>query len=336
MDQIEPPQEGLLHAAQFFITQQTPFRVYARTSFALFLVFCLVTSGVGIHRFWQPSLANAQASSELQPQQLQKYNQGILARLEQEVVIEEEPAAPQVVAAVAKPKVVAAPLAVAGSLDEVISRWRAANPGVKLGVVVRELEGQGRVASYNGNTPMAAASLYKLFVAYYLYERIEAGTLDPNSTLGSDRTVQACIDAMILVSDNPCPVGIADTVGWATISNFAQSKGFSGTSLGNAVLTSAADGVEYMARLEAGQLMNAEHTAHMLSLMKNQIYRSGIPKGIPGSTVADKVGFYGGAWNDSAIVYGPKGKYALTIMTNGGGATAVASLATQIGNYLNQ
>ena len=63
--------------------------------------------------------------------------------------------------------------------------------------------------------------------------------------------------------------------------------------------------------------------------MQRNIYRQGIPAGASGS-VADKVGFLNGLLHDAAIVYSPKGTYALVIMTDGSSWAEIADITRQI------
>ena len=64
--------------------------------------------------------------------------------------------------------------------------------------------------------------------------------------------------------------------------------------------------------------------------MKENVYVSGIPTGVPGATVADKVGFMDGLLHDAAIIYSTKGDYVLIIMTNGSSWGNIAALAKEI------
>lgn len=70
-------------------------------------------------------------------------------------------------------------------------------------------------------------------------------------------------------------------------------------------------------------------------MMNRQIYRAGIPAGSAGS-VANKVGFLGGLNHDAAIVYHPKGSYALVVLSSGSSFSAIADLARKISTIMNQ
>lgn len=334
MENLETQPTGVLSTAQYLASHETPFRTYVRTlALGLTSLVMVVTSIVGA-KYWGSYSSVSAAAMEIQSQDIHDYKQALMARAELEREPEPEPVSP-IVMAVAKSPV--GPVAPAGSLDEVISRWKQAHPGIKLGIVVREIDNQKRVAVSGEDSSFFAASLYKLHLVHYLYDRVEKGNLDIASTLGSDKTVGECIDAMMVFSENDCAEGIANAVGWNNVDAFTHEKGFVKTSLHNGVIrASAADTAEFLAQLDAGTLLNAEHTEHMLDLMKRQVFRKAIPAGIADTVVADKVGFYNGTWNDAGIVYGPKCKYVLSILTQGGSAASIADLSRQIAEFLNQ
>lgn len=79
--------------------------------------------------------------------------------------------------------------------------------------------------------------------------------------------------------------------------------------------------------------MDPGSTDRLLGYMKRQIWRSGIPSGVPGVTVADKVGFYNGYIHDVAIVYAPKGAYILAIMSYGGSNPNMSELSKRVYNF---
>jgi beta-lactamase class A len=88
--------------------------------------------------------------------------------------------------------------------------------------------------------------------------------------------------------------------------------------------------------LYGGSLINGGDTSALLDKMGRQIYRSGIPAGSAGSTVYDKVGFYGTYWHDAAIVRGAKATYVLVALTTGSSSGPIKELAQEIQQTLNQ
>ena len=196
-----------------------------------------------------------------------------------------------------------------------------------------------RSAFYNQNISTVPASTYKLFVAYVALKKIEQGKLSFNSATGAG-SLDSCLQKMIKVSDNTCAWAILDLIGWNETEKLILAAGFSHTKINNStggyMSTTASDLAKLLKGFYKGTLLQASSTNYLFKLMKNQIYRSGIPAGSPGATVADKVGFLY-SWNhDAAIVYAPQSTYVLVILTTNASFTQIKELSNQIYNLYNQ
>lgn len=204
------------------------------------------------------------------------------------------------------------------------------------GVSVATMYGTGLAANTNGAKQFEAASTYKLFVAYVVFQQINQGAMQWSDQIYGGRDATQCFDDMIVKSDNNCAKAFASKVGgWQVIENAMHGLGLTGTSLtGPTLFTTANDLSVYLQKLQAGTLLNANDTARLIDAMKRQIYRSGIPKGT-GLTVADKVGFVDDVIHDAGIVYSAQGPYVLVIMTSNSSWNAIASIASQVNSYLN-
>jgi beta-lactamase class A len=209
------------------------------------------------------------------------------------------------------------------------------------GIAVRVLSGkyQGLNSSANGTRSYITASTYKLFVAYAVLKEQEAGRLNWGEIISDSRNAEQCFEDMIVKSDNPCAKAFAVRIGWATVQSQMHALGLTSTYLAKAPtfdnFSTALDEVLFVAKLESGELLQGESRDRLLSAMKRQIYRSGIPAGT-GVTVADKVGFLYGLLHDASIVYGPNGTYALVILTDGSSWGQIADTAKRIQAFLNQ
>lgn len=203
------------------------------------------------------------------------------------------------------------------------------------GVTVATMYGSGMTGSANGGKQFEAASTYKLFVAYVVFQRINQGAMTWNDSING-KTAAQCFDDMIVKSDNNCAKAFVDRVGgWQVVEDAMRGLGLGGTDLtGSTLLTTANDLSVFLQKLQGGSLLNPNDTARLLDAMKRQVYRAGIPKGT-GQTVADKVGFVDNVIHDAAIVYGPHGPYVLVIMTSNSSWGAIANIAAQINTYLN-
>lgn len=206
-----------------------------------------------------------------------------------------------------------------------------------MAISVTALDGSGISGSAKGAKAYNPASLYKLSVAHETLKRIEAGSLQWSDDVNG-RNVQQCFNDMIVSSDNPCGEGLGNKLGWGAVTASARSIGMSGTNLASRsnFVTTTDDQVTFMAKLHQGQLASASNTENLINLMKQQRYRSGVPAGAKGSTVADKPGFIGGLINDSAIVYGPRGAYAISICSNNSNWAAVSGAAASVHELMSR
>ena len=214
-------------------------------------------------------------------------------------------------------------------ITALITQFAKSHSG-SFGVSFIELDGQKRRAVYNDKKLFRTASTYKLFVAYSALKRIESGKWKWSDQIHGGRNLAKCFDDMIVRSDNECAEQMLYKIGFQEITDEINSIGLSNSSFVNEnIETTAGDLTTFVGALHAGQLLSKNSTNTLLSAMERNIFRQGIPAGAKG-TVADKVGFLEDYLNDSAIVYGSKGTYALTIMTKGSSWGTIAELTRQI------
>jgi beta-lactamase class A len=218
--------------------------------------------------------------------------------------------------------------------------------GAQVSVTVIDLSSKDRgQLHYNDTTQWTSASTYKLFVALEENQQVERGVLDWQSPLNGD-TLSDCLDQMIVLSDNDCPVSWIQTYSsYSQLTATAATIGSHQTNLAaDKMYTSGADLANLLERLQQGKLMNALDTKNLLDLMLQQRYRDGIPTGVQvnigngttptATSVSDKVGFIndytGPILNDAALVRSPNGQYIVVIMTNGYSWQFIANLTTWI------
>ncbi len=200
------------------------------------------------------------------------------------------------------------------------------------GVVLSELSGQYRRATYNPSKSFTTASTYKLFVAYSTLLRIENGSWRWSDQINGGRDLTKCFDDMIVLSDNACALALLNKIGFTAITNEAKAIGCTRTSfLGNDGIKSTPEDIALLlGQLQTGQILAQQSSRDILiNAMKRNIYRQGIPKGV-NAIVADKVGFLDGLLHDAAIVYASTGPYVLVIMTDGSSWANIAELTRQI------
>lgn len=222
-------------------------------------------------------------------------------------------------------------------LMAIIRDWEASAPG-DYGVVIRELGGEKRYAEWQPDKKFVTASTFKMFVAYALLTKISQGHISYGQTTDIGWTVDACLTEMIINSTNPCAVSFLNLMGWQNVQDMVSAAGFSSTLINNTgnqdKHSTARDEANFLLRLNAGTLMDEAGTNRLLDMFKRQVWRGGIPSGVPkGVVVADKVGFYNGYVHDVAIVYAPKGTFILAIMSRGGSNPYFADLAKRVYNF---
>jgi hypothetical protein len=201
-------------------------------------------------------------------------------------------------------------------------------------LIVRSMKDGGIGATQDATPIIIPASTYKAFIAYAALKSIERGemTLD---TMTPHGTVRDCMYEMIHVSTDHCAISIQDHMGWAKVDKIIHDAGFVDTNINNQGFnaekyTTALDEYRLISGLYRGTLLNKEHTNHLLELMKNQMWRDGIPAGSAPATVANKIGFYALREHDVGIVYAPKGDYVIIAMSYRGSFGEISQLARQV------
>ncbi len=217
-------------------------------------------------------------------------------------------------------------------MSALMEHFAQSHPGT-YGISLVELSGARRHASYNGTKQFTTASTYKLFVAYSTLLRIENGQWSWNDQVVSGKNLSKCFDDMIVRSDNPCAEALLKKIGFTPITNEAKAFGATRTSfLGSSGIKSTAEDESlFLSLLYSGQILSQQSSRDtLINALKRNIYRQGVPAGMPGAAVANKVGFLDGLFHDAAIVYSPTGTYVLTVLTEGSSWANIAELTRQL------
>lgn len=208
------------------------------------------------------------------------------------------------------------------SLEQKLRSLIATLPG-DYTVRVIEIDHGGRSVSIGGGSPHEPASSVKLFIAYAVYTKIDAGTLAYSTQLPSGHTVAKCLRAMIEPSDNYCAIELRNKVTMPYLNKLIDAGGYVDThfwySGGRTKVSSATDLARLIARLADGRLLSKKSTAAFLALLQTQVWREAIPPGLPFDVKqASKPGTlweYGGmTQSDVAFVWGKKTRYSIAVM----------------------
>ena len=214
--------------------------------------------------------------------------------------------------------------AVDAALDARIQAILAANSQYQIGVALVGLSqgaGTADVHEYGVREKFVAASTAKVLAAAAYYHLVETGAASLDDPLGS-YTAGFQLREMIQQSDNDSWSLIMDAVGHEELTEYAASLGVNYDPETNTL--TPAEMATIVSRLYSGTLLNADHTAELLSYMQDTNYETLIPAAVPdGITVFHKYGLLGGELHDAAILTQGDAAYALVIYTKGQGLSDV-------------
>jgi beta-lactamase class A len=176
--------------------------------------------------------------------------------------------------------------------------------------------------------PSYMASTYKLFAAYSVLKRIDEGSIKLSDTV-NDQSYSSCLSVMIINSDNDCAIAMVERIGWTKVANEALALGAKEINWNEELTGSAFDASIIPTALYKKQILSPPSRDFLLGLMKQQKFRSGIPAG-SAYEVADKVGFFEGWLNDTAVVYAGNRPYVLSIYTYKESWALISEITSQI------
>ncbi len=213
-------------------------------------------------------------------------------------------------------------------MQPLVDSWVANHPGT-YAITITDEQGN-KLGVTNGDQQFFTASIYKLYVAYIGYQKIDDGTYSLSSPYLNGWTRGKCLDEMIRSSDSPCAEKLWNELGKDTVTAKMKAYGLTNTSL-SGLYTSSNDAAIILSRLQRGlDLKPASNTA-MLASMKGQIYRDGLPAGFTKSEIYDKVGFRGAVeYHDTAIVKVNGKTVIVSVMTESAGSKNIAGLGAAI------
>lgn len=217
------------------------------------------------------------------------------------------------------------------SLQPTIDEWVKSTSGT---VSVHITDADGKVlATHNAEKTYFTASIYKLYVAYAGYQKIDDGTYSLSNPYLSGYTRGECLDAMIRDSNSPCGEKMWAELGKTKLTEQMKSYGLKATSL-TGLETTAEDAAVILANIASSKDLKPASQKAYLDSMKTQDakYRRGLPSGFKKVTVYNKVGWnLTQEWHDTAIIETKDGqKVIVSVFTNGAGFRSVAALGTQI------
>jgi beta-lactamase class A len=213
-------------------------------------------------------------------------------------------------------------------LQPTVDAWVAKQSG-EYGIVVYDPANAKVIGSHDADVQFFTASIYKLYAVYLALEDVEAGKTKMEEAFRAGKTRQTCIHDAIHTSDSPCAEALLNEIGQAETNERLKKFGFTGTNFPGFV-TTASDSIKILQRIQEGKLDKGS-TAVLKEAMATQVYRDGLPKGMP-AKVYDKVGFSETPhYHDVAIIELPNGReYLVAFLSKGTGSKVVADFASTI------
>ncbi len=213
----------------------------------------------------------------------------------------------------------------------IVDEWAESIDGNK-SVLIYDLDLNEVVAEYNTVKNYNTASLYKLFVVYEGYRRVQNGEWDKNDTVGwTGYTISECLDLAIRESYSPCAETLWAMIGHDELDEIIKND-FKITDSNISGLTSNVNDVAKIMKIfyEHTDVTDKELLLQMKDSFLNQPkttynWRQGLPSGFSVANVYDKVGWDynadGGYWNvyhDASIVEFPEQDrhFIVVVMTN--------------------
>lgn len=207
------------------------------------------------------------------------------------------------------------------------------------------------------------ASLYKLWIASVVEERIQRGEIGKGDALKEDvielndkfniasedaelkegeinTTVIDALTKMIVVSDNYSALVLSKRVGLSNVGSFLKDYGFSESSL-NPPQSTAYDIGQFYQLLYNTRIINSEASSDIMALLKSQRLNDRIPKYLPDNIiVAHKTGELGGVKHDAGIIFAPFGDYIFVAMSDTrdpqNAAEVIARVSSRIYKYFEK
>ncbi len=235
------------------------------------------------------------------------------------------------------------------NIQPTIDEWVNGTSGDK-SVMVYDLERNEIAAHYDSMRNFNTASLYKLFVVYEGYRRLETGEWNADDTAGSTgHTILECLDLAIRESYSPCAETLWAMIGHSELDSIISNDFKIVNSYISGLFSNANDITEMMKLFYHHPDFN---TSTLVERMKDSFlnqpvttydWRRGLPAGFSSATkVYNKVGWDwdadGGFWNlfhDAAIIETASGRHFIVVeMTHAVPLVKIKQLGSMLENVL--
>ena len=236
-------------------------------------------------------------------------------------------------------------------MQPVVDEWINSISG-RASVMIYDLERNEIIGEYNSTELFNTASLYKLFVVYEGYRRLESGEWNADDIAGSTGlSILECLDLSIRESYSPCAETLWAMIGHEELDNIIVNDFGIVNSNISGITSNANDITEMMKKFyHHTDITNPTYIEKMKDSFLNQPvttydWRRGLPSGFSENIlVYNKVGWDydadGGYWNlfhDAAILDAPSlnRHFIVVEMTHAVSISSIKNLAASIEAALN-
>ena len=226
------------------------------------------------------------------------------------------------------------PLPVEIDFQPVIDSWVTTVGGTK-SVLIYDLKLDKVVGEYNISEDYNTASLYKLFVVYEGYKRVNTDEWDGKAKAGSTGyTINKCLDLAIRESYSPCAETLWSLIGHDALDTIIETEWEIVDSDISKLTSNVSDITKIMQRFyvhpdfDNPELLTAMWDSFLNQPATTYDWRQGLPSGFTEASVYNKVGWdynpdgkYWNIYHDTAIVKFPLSDgttrdFVVTVMTN--------------------
>lgn len=213
-----------------------------------------------------------------------------------------------------------------------INSWLATHRDGDYSVAV--YDGDKKIVDHQSDKKFYMASIYKLYVVYIGYQRIDSGMWDENEIYVNGWTRGKCLVEMIRTSNNECGEKMASEIGSPFIQTKLKYYGLTNTSFDYDFVTTVNDSAIILNRLNNNLDLSSDSTKKLKDSMIAQVHRDVLPRGLGKDwQVFDKVGFRSseGEYHDVGIAVGPNEKvYIFSVFSTDAGVNNLANLTSYI------
>ena len=215
--------------------------------------------------------------------------------------------------------------------QSIVDQWASQTGGNK-SVLIYDLERDETVGAFNEEENYSTASLYKLFVVYAGYLKINSGGWTGDTIAGrTGRTVLQCLDLAIRESNSECAETLWSMIGRDNLAEMIENDFKINDSNINSLISNPKDIMKIMKIFYEHKEINDEKLISQIkdSFLNQPVteynWRQGLPSGFTKANVYNKVGWdynpngrYWNIYHDAAIVEFPEeGRhFIVVVMTN--------------------